>query len=248
VNDRDIKPSAFVTFFSRPIVGIAGSVTSVIGFALSIYFFVASREIPELTYFVHPAKAAVVKTGQTSRLSVQFDGQNLTGDITATQIAFWNAGRRPIRSASILKPLVIHTGNKARILEARLQKMSREVVGLTLDSSRLSSGQVGINWNILEQNDGGVVQIVYSGNERVEITADAVLEGQPEIVRLQYARPLSTPNEQYTRQQGWPGRILGYAMLAMGILVLAMSGLRFPRRHQRGLQKGTGYSWCKVSL
>lgn len=115
--------------------------------------------------------------------------------------------------------------------------MSREVVGLTLDSSRLSSGEVGINWNILERNDGGVVQIVYSGDEKVEIAADAVLEGQPEIVRLQYARPLSTPSEQYTRQQAWPGRILGYAMLATGILVLAMSGLRFLRRHQRGLQK-----------
>jgi len=210
-----------------------GSVASIISFALSVYFFSASREISELTYFVHPTKAAVVKTGQTSRLSVQFDGQKLTGDITATQIAFWNAGRRPIRSGGILKPLVIRTGNNARSLEATLQKASREVVGLTLDSSHLSSGAVGINWNILEQNDGGVVQIVYSGDEKVEIAAQAVVEGQPEIVRLEYARPLSTPSEQYARRQGWPERILGRVMLAMGILVLAMSGWLFLRRPQR---------------
>jgi len=237
MNDFDIKLTAVMAFFSRPIVGIAGSIASIIGFALSIYLFAASRETPELTYFVHPAKAAVVKTGQTSRLSVQFDGQNLTGDITATQIAFWNAGRRSIRSGNVLKPLVIRTGNKARILEASLQKKSREVVGLALDSSRLSSGEVEINWNILEQNDGGVVQIVYSGDEAVEIEAQAVLEGQPEIVRLAYARPLSTPSQQYTQRQGWGGRLLGYVMLAMGVAVLGFSSWMLLTR------AGSGRGW-----
>src|ERR1035438_8534496 len=87
MSDIENKPNTVMAFFRRPIVGIAGSVASIIGFALSIYFPAPSREVPELTYFVHPAKAAVVRTGQTSRLSAQFDGQNLTGDVTATQIA-----------------------------------------------------------------------------------------------------------------------------------------------------------------
>lgn len=153
VNDIHSKSSTLLGFFARPIVGIVGSVASIVGFVLSIYFFMASKETPELTYFVHPVKAAVVRIGQTSRLSVQFDGQNLTGDITATQIAFWNAGGLAIRGGDLLKPLVIRTVNKAKILEAYLQKSSREVVGLVLDSSRLSSGEVEIKWNILEQND-----------------------------------------------------------------------------------------------
>jgi hypothetical protein len=151
-----------IEFFSRPVVGIAGSIASIIGIALSVYFFVASRETPELTYFVHPAKAAVVRTGQTSRLSVQFDGQILTSDITAAQVAFWNAGRRPIRGGAILSPLVIRTGNREQILEVRLQKTSRDVVGMSVNSSRLASGEVEIRWSILEQNDGGVLQIVYN--------------------------------------------------------------------------------------
>lgn len=237
MDEPTAKQKSILAFFGRPIVGIAGSIASIIGFALSIYFFVASREAPELTYFVHPAKAAVVRTGQTSGLTVQFAGQNLSGDVTATQIAFWNAGRKSIRSASILRPLVIRTGNKAKVLEARVQKSTREVVGLTLDNSRLSSGEVGVRWDILEQNDGCVVQIIYSGDEKVRIEADAVLEGQPEIVRLEYARTLSTPGEEYTRRQGWKGRIIPYFMAAFSILLVAALGWRFLSRRKTGWAK-----------
>ena len=222
MNDNDINDKRHLSlrrFFSRPEVGIAGSIASIISIGLSVYFFWISCEKPELTYFVHPAKAAVVRTGQTSRVSVQFDGQNLTGDITAAQIAFWNAGRRAIRGNTILSPLVIRTGNRERILEAKLRKSSRDVVCAVLDSSRLSSGEVEIRWNILEQNDGGVLQIVYAGNETVDIAATAVLEGQPEVVRLDYARALSTPGEAYARLQGWEGRLPPYILLGMGLAV-----------------------------
>jgi hypothetical protein len=227
--------SKLLTFFSRPIVGIAGSIASIIGFALSIYFFAASKEVPELTYFVHPAKAAVVRTGQTSNLSVQFDGQNLTGDVTATQIAFWNAGRKSIRDSGTLQPLIIRTTNKQRILEASLQKTSRNVVGLKLDTSRLAMGEVQIKWNILEQNDGGVLQIVYSGDETVGIDASAVLEGQPTIVRLDYSRTLSTPSEEYSNHQRWKGRMEGYIISIMAALVLAILAWSKYRRRKLGL-------------
>jgi hypothetical protein len=219
MSDGSDKQNALLAFFSRPVVGIAGSIASIAGIVLSLYFFLVSRETPELTYLVHPVKTAVVRTGQASRLSVQFDGQNLTGNVTAAQIAFWNSGRRPIRSGAILSPLVIRTGNKARILQARLQKVSRDVIGLTMDSSRLSSGEVEVRWSILEQNDGGVLQIVYVGDEEVEIQAHAILEGQPEVVRLDYTYQLSTPGEEYARRQGGIGQLLGYFTLAMGFLM-----------------------------
>ena len=223
-----------IQFFSRPAVGIAGSLASIVGIALSVYFFLASRETPELTYFVHPAKAAVVRTGQTSRLSVQFEGQNLAADVTAAQIAFWNAGRKPIRGAAILKPLIIRTSDKGRILEAKLRKVSRDVVALTVDTSRLSSGEVEIRWNILEQNDGGVLQLVYAGNEVVDIHAEAVVEGQPDIVRLNYSEALSTPGEDYPRRQERKGQMGGYLMLAMGLLATTLSGWLFSRTRRRG--------------
>ena len=233
-NDNESGSSAFMRFFGRPEVGIAGSIASVIGIGLSAYFFLASRETPELTYFVHPAKAAVVRTGQSSRVSVQFDGQLLTGDITAAQVAFWNAGRRPIRRNAILSPLIIRTGKGERILEARIRKTSRDVVGIALDSSRMASGEVEIRWEILEQNDGGILQLVYAGNETVDLRAGAVLEGQPQLVRLAYARGISTPDEQYARRQTWKGQLPAFLMVGMGVIISCLGPWGYLRRRRAG--------------
>jgi len=195
MNDSDNKSDGWRAFLSRPWIvfaGLIGALASTIALPLSVYFFFASREFPELTYLVHPVKAAVVRTGQTSHLSVQFDGEKVDRDVSAAQIAFWNAGRRPIRNDAILTPLVIQTDHK--IFEARLLKSSRDVVGLKLDSSRLSLGEVEIRWNILEKNDGGIVQIIYEGDEKTKIVVNALTEGQPKIYSLQYDLLPAYPN------------------------------------------------------
>ena len=232
-NDSD-QGSSLQRFFGRPAVGITGSIASILGIGFSMYFFLASQEKPDLTYFVHPAKAAVVRTDQTSRLAVQFDGQELTSNITAAQIAFWNAGKKPIRANSILSPLVIRTGDKNRILEARLRKTSRDVVKITLDTSRLADGEVEIGWNILEQNDGGVLQIVFAGDETVDIQAHAVLEGQSKITELEYARELRTPGEEYARRGGIKAQLPNYAIIAMGALMILVVFWLIFRKRGRG--------------
>lgn len=238
----DKQSSSLLRFFSRPVVGIAGSIASIIGIILSLYFFVASREKPELTYFVHPAKAAVVRTGQTSRLSVKFDGQDLMSDVTAAQVAFWNAGSKPIRTNTILSPLVIRTANKGRILEAKLRKTSRDVTQIVLDSSRLGAGEVNIGWNILEQNDGGVLQIVYAGDETVDIQVQAVLEGQPEITKLKYGAELRTPSDEYARRRGIWAQLPNYLIIAMSAALIPFQIWFLIRRHRRG-QKLRSLDW-----
>lgn len=226
--------SSLLRFFSKPAVGIAGSIASIIGILLSVYFFQASREKSKLTYFVHPAKAAVVRTQQTSRLAVQYDGQGLKSDITAAQVAFWNAGSKPIRANDVLSPLVIQTGNKERILEASLRKTSRDVVGITLDPSRVAAGEVEIRWTILEQNDGGVLQIIFAGDETVDIQAHAILEGQPAIVELEYSGELRTPGEQYARRQGLKAQFPAYLIIVVGLFMIPVTVWLLARKQKRG--------------
>lgn len=242
MSGNNINKTSLLHFFGRPAVGITGLIATIIGIILSVYFFLASREKVELTYFVHPAKAAVVRRGQTSRLAVQFDGQVLTSDATAAQIAFWNAGSKPIRANSVLSPLVIRTRNKERILEAKLRKTSRDVVNITLDPSRLAAGEVVIGWNILEQNDGGILQIIYAGDETVNIQAHAVLEGQPEIVELRYGMELRPPGEEYTRRRGPRAQIPNYVVTAVGVTMIPVFLLLSARRRKRG-QKPLRSDW-----
>ncbi len=153
-------------FFSNPIVGIIGSLASVAGVVLAVYFYLQSERHRELTYIVNPAKTIVLKAGQTSRLSVTLDGKKFDNDLTAAQIAFWNSGNETIRRDHILKPFVIRTARDAPIIEARILKQSRDVVDITLGTTRISTGEIAVSWNILEQNDGGVIQIVLCRRKR----------------------------------------------------------------------------------
>lgn len=169
-------------------------------------------------------------------MSVRFGGQDLAEDVTAAQIAFWNDGNKAIRASSMLSPLVIRTQNKTRIIEAKLRKTSRDVVHIDIGSSRLSVGEVGITWSILEQNDGGVLQIVYAGDETVDILAHAVLEGQREVVRLKYGRELRTPGQEYARLRGVGGQLPSYVLILIGIVAICMSLWMIARRRRQGLK------------
>lgn len=90
----------------------------------------------------------------------------------------------------MLRPLVIQTENSVPILEVKIRKMTRDVVGLRLDESQCKQGQLSVSWDILEKNDGGIVQIIYAGSPDINITAQATLEGQKNIIDYSYLRHL----------------------------------------------------------
>lgn len=177
----EVKSNTICRFFRNPWVCIIGSIASIVALPVSGIFFWASISSPGLTYMVHPAKAAVFRANQSSRLSVSCNGKMIDGDITAAQIAIWNDGKQPIRSSDILEPLLIKTNNGWPILEAKIRQASRDVVNLHLDDSKIDKGEITVSWKIMEHNDGGVIQLIYKGNDQVDITANSIIEGQSGI-------------------------------------------------------------------
>lgn len=201
-------------FFAKPSIGIIGTIASVIGIFLSVYFYLASREKPELTYYVHPAKAAVFRTGQTSNIEVQLEGKKLKNDITAAQIAFWNAGKKSIRPNNVLSPLVIKIDGQ--IFEAKLRKSSRSVSQINVDPSRIKDGEVEITWGILEHNDGGVLQIIYDGKEDLAIKANAIIEGQQNIKELSFNKMFSIfHGKENNSSLGLGSKLFTYAVMIL---------------------------------
>ena len=55
-------------------------------------------------------------------------------------------------------------------------------IGLRLDESACDFGQLKVNWDILEERDGGIVQIVYEGSPELLIAASGIPEGQRGII------------------------------------------------------------------
>jgi hypothetical protein len=203
--------------FSNPWVGIIGSVASIVGVLLAVYFYFQSVRSPQLVYYVNPARAVVVKQGTASRLSILFDGRQISQDVTASQIAIWNRGREPIRQAAVLKPIIIQMDPRTPILEATIRKKSREVVNLQMEQIRLSEGEVSLKWNILEQGDGAVVQLVYAGGPGIKIRCDGVIEGQSRVKELVFKDP------SWPAAENWMKRNQVY--FGVGFAIFLMAGL-----------------------
>jgi len=182
---------------------------------------------------VHPAKAAIVKSGVASRLSVRYNNKELRTvfdipvaqtDVTAAQIAFWNNGKLPIKKNNILKPFVIQVQGGLPILEVSIQKKSRDIIGISIDENNLKNGIVSLSWDILEHNDGGIIQIIYAGGINVEITANGIIEGQSDIRQLKFYKKMQSPSEQYTSLNN-ALKFMGYSYVILGII--AISGIMF---------------------
>jgi hypothetical protein len=197
------------------IVEAVAALASVVAIPLTIYFYVKTQVFPQLTYYVHPVRATVVKSGAASSLSVNFNDKAVTGDITAAQIAIWNAGRMPIKRADVLKPLLITLPVAAPILEGSVRKVSRDVTNVTLNDTSSARNQIGVQFDILERNDGCVIQLIYAGSPDLPITVSAVIIGQHGPQELRYGASLLSPADQYITTQR-KNRAVGWFAICAG--------------------------------
>jgi hypothetical protein len=208
------------SFFSHPAVvtlSFISAIAGLVGLPVSFYFYYAAKDYPQLSYYVVPAKAVIVKAGQVSKLTASYDNKVVSTDITAAQIALWNEGSKTIKGADVLRPVTIHVDN-TQILEATVRKASREVVRLEIGTEELQGGIVHVSWNLLERGDGGVVQLIYAGNPNVNIYAEGVIEGQPKLV------------QQSDVQTGTSHKSLASFLLTLAVLWLVMVVYRFFRQ------------------
>jgi hypothetical protein len=179
------KPNSFLKSLpTNPYVFLGLAIIAILGFGFGIYAWLDNKASRELTYYVDPARAVVVQSGKSSDLAVSYKNEPVPGDITAAQIAIWNAGKLSIKSVDALKPTVIYTEDGTPILEATIRNPGRDVSQITLDTTQLRDGRLAVKWSILERNDGAIVQLIYAGDSAVGISAEGAFEGQKSLTRI----------------------------------------------------------------
>ncbi|HEX8247542.1 MAG TPA: hypothetical protein VF599_05115 [Pyrinomonadaceae bacterium] len=209
-------------FLSNPIVltiGIIGSIASLISIPLAFYFYFEAKEYPQLIYYINPVKTVLVKTGEATRLTASFDNNKIESDVTVVQIALWNQGKKSIKKENVLKPIVFYTENSVPILEASIRKSSRDIVQLSLNTDEIQKGRVSVLLNILEENDGGVIQLIYAGNTETKINVEGTIEGQREITLLESPNIIKSPDEQLN-YSNWNNKVSGYLWSFAGVIAL----------------------------
>ncbi len=154
-----------------------GLFTFVVGIVLTAATYYGAQQYRHLVININPAKALIVKAGQSSKLSVSYGGAVVEGDITVAQIAIWNEGNLSIRKENVLEPIEL-TCVDAVILEATVRSVSRPLVHLRIDAAELKNGKLLVSWDILERGDGAVIQIIYTGKPINQVRIHGAIEGQ----------------------------------------------------------------------
>lgn len=163
-------------WFSSPTGAAVLGMVAIFSTVFGIWSFVASKKERNLTYFVSAGRTAVVTAGKANTIQVSYKGEELTGDVSAVVLAVWNAGSEPIRSEDILDPIRVEVGGERRILETKLLWTSRPVTKFSVENDPGMAGK--LSWQILEKNDGAMVQVTYQGDTHAPVSVKGVILGQ----------------------------------------------------------------------
>ena len=212
----------------HPRLILAGFIVTLLALIVMVVLFFVGQKERDFVYAVNPVQTKIVTQGQARELEVLHKGKELGDvDITAIQVAVWNAGDESIRATNVLKEVVIWTHDGAPILEATIANQSRDVdvTGLRIvdDPEEQSKGRVRVRWDILEKNDGASFQLICLSATGISVGVDGLMEGSGEVRQILSGGKVRTPTEQVRemgqlRWFGWVFLVFGGVFLSMGVL------------------------------
>jgi hypothetical protein len=173
------------------------------------------HDSPKLTFALSPTRSPIIVAGQSSELRVLYNDTPITQDVTSAQVAFWNDGRRAVEKNDVLEPIKLITEPPTEILEARWRQTARPVCKLVVDPAQRKDGQLPIGFDILEPKDGGTLQVIYAGGQKVGLRVVGVVKGQRSIAEPSGIRIVSL---LYIVVYG------GAALAAISVLLLDLRG------------------------
>jgi hypothetical protein len=135
----------------------------VIGAAVSYYFYRLSKKEPLPMYCL--AGNVVVTSHKERDIKVQFRGKDVPV-VTRTMIAFWNAGREPIRREDLRDnhPLTVKLPEGAQLLDARVLTVTRPEVDFACFPDE-TYRDVRLGFSFLNRHDGGIVEILHTATD-----------------------------------------------------------------------------------
>lgn len=161
-------------------LGWGGLLVGLLGIAVAVYLGLVSRRRRELVFSVNPVRTRIVRSRRATDLKVLYRDEPLGNvDITAVQLALWNAGNESIKTEHVRKEIAVTTKPQVRILEASVRIVSPNTGFNLLDSTESKAkGRVPVSWKILERNEGASIQLLYLGTSKVDILFEGLIEGQ----------------------------------------------------------------------
>lgn len=152
---------------------IITTLVSILVTIISGYYFLylgMKERVP--TFHIEPARTVLIHKSQLERKSLP-----LKNDVVSVFFYFFNQGKQAIKRENVYAPLQISVGNsKAKILQYRVLKVSRELSKITLVKDSIFQNRLNLDFTILEYNDGFVAQMIFEGDKSSQIVLNGGIE------------------------------------------------------------------------
>lgn len=169
------------------LLGIIGTVFSIVSFVYAIYITEQSKREKKLVFDVIEPMAIVDTIPKDNRHSIKIiyerpsQPSETVDSIFIQFLRFTNFGRIPIKKedSALYDPIRIEVSG-GRVLDITLSSVAREVSQISLnDIKQVDDKTVAfVNFDFLDYMDGGLIQIV-SDNIDTEVTLKGTIVGMP---------------------------------------------------------------------
>lgn len=167
-------------------LAVGGVLLAIVSLAAAYYWQEQSQREREPMFAVEPVRALIYSPGRLgenpSIRVLRSDGSQVTADVVSVRFYFWNNGKEAIRSDHVIQPLVVRIDDvNARILDYRVVKTSRSFVDFRMQPVDSLHNAVGLEFDILDHDDGATGEILYEGNPSADVELIGAVEGAPYI-------------------------------------------------------------------
>ena len=207
-------PAAIEKISWITVLGVVGSVATVIFGLLSLYLYVKSKRSKSLVFAYYTDE---VQTRRHPDVEILFHGEPINNLLSA-KVILWNSGTEEIRWSDIPPgaPPLVSMGENSRILSVASRGEScKEIMA---DVMRASEQSFGFTFSYLNPGDGILAEVLYERSEACPLTINARIIGGSAVVK-KYLRP------EKRHIATWPATKMLYGAFVM--LAVAVSLFRF---------------------
>lgn len=160
--------------------GWVGSLIGIVGLVAAGITYILTRQRTIIAYRTRGMQLLGSLEAKLPReVTVQYRGKDVPR-LTRSLVVIWNDGERTINQADVVDsdPLVLDAGNGAEILSASVVKSSRDVIQLICRPNDHMLHQILISFAFLDSKDGGVIEVLHTG-ERRHLKLLGTVKGMP---------------------------------------------------------------------
>jgi phosphate/sulfate permease len=165
-------------------LAVVGVVTGVVGIVLAIVFYVRGKREKRPTFSTQSVNIVKDLRSRVGQVEMNFHGEPID-TLTATKLAFWNAGRETINGADISEalPLLIVPREGVTILQVDLIYSNSDADEFVLSTGE-KPGTHRVEFAYLDQASGGIFQVLHTGLTGEDVDLVGSIRGAKGIRRL----------------------------------------------------------------